>query len=145
MPIVSDICELTIAGANPNEDIKNACKKTNTKLIPSPESMQPYFDVADMVLVPIFDGGGMKVKVAEAMSYNLPVVLTTHGNIGYKIIDYKTGFIADKPEDFASRIRYYWNMSVEKKEEFLDKEWELYKDNYSLEAICNVVNKLLKN
>ena len=63
----------------------------------------------------------------------------------YKIIDYETGFIADKPEDFASRIRYYWNMSVEKKEEFLDKEWELYKDNYSLEAICNVVNKLLKN
>lgn len=145
MPIVSDICELTIAGANPNEDIKNACKKTNTKLIPSPESMKPYFDAADMVLVPIFDGGGMKVKVAEAMSYNLPVVLTSHGNIGYKIIDYETGFIADKPEDFASRIRYYWNMSVEKKEEFLDKEWELYKDNYSLEAICNVVNKLLKN
>ena len=61
MPKVSDICELTIAGANPNNDITNACKETNTLLVASPESMKPYFEAADMVLVPIFDGGGMKV------------------------------------------------------------------------------------
>ena len=87
MPKVSDICELTIAGAKPNDEITNACRDTNTLLVASPESMKPYFEAAYMVLVPIFDGGGMKVKVAEAMSYNLPVVTTSHGKIGYKIID----------------------------------------------------------
>ena len=145
MPKVSDICELTIAGANPNNDITNACKETNTLLVASPESMKPYFEAADMVLVPIFDGGGMKVKVAEAMSYNLPVVTTSHGKIGYKIVDHETGFIADNPSDFAEKIREYWAMTPEKKDKFLDKEWNLYRENYSLEAICAMTQKLLEN
>ena len=87
----------------------------------------------------------MKVKVAEAMSYNLPIVTTSHGKIGYKIVDRETGFIADNPNDFAEKIREYWTMTPEKKDEFLDKEWNLYRENYSLEAICAMTQKLLEN
>lgn len=145
MPKVSDICELTIAGAKPNDEIMSACRKTDASLVASPESMRPYFEAADMVLVPIFDGGGMKVKIAEAMSYNLPIVTTLHGKIGYKIVDHETGFIADNPKGFSERIREYWAMSLEEKDEFLNREWDLYKENYSLEAICDMIEKLLRN
>lgn len=145
MPKVSDICELTIAGAKPNDEIMSACRKTDASLVASPESMRPYFEAADMVLVPIFDGGGMKVKIAEAMSYNLPIVTTLHGKIGYKIVDHETGFIADNPKGFSERIREYWAMSLEEKDEFLNREWDLYKENYSLEAICDMIKKLLRN
>lgn len=144
MPKVSDICELTIAGAKPNDEITNACRETNTLLVASPKSMKPYFEAADMVLVPIFDGGGMKVKVAEAMSYNLPIVTTSHGKIGYKIVDHKNGFIADDPIGFAERIREYFEMSLEDKEIFLNDEWDLYKKNYSLEAIYAMIQKILE-
>lgn len=145
MPKVSDICELTIAGAKPNDEIMSACRKTDASLVASPESMRPYFEAADMVLVPIFDGGGMKVKIAEAMSYNLPIVTTLHGKIGYKIVDHETGFIADNPKGFSERIREYWAMSLEEKDEFLNREWDLYKENYSFEAICDMIEKLLRN
>ena len=36
-------------------------------------------------------------------------------------------------------------MTPEKKDEFLDKEWNLYRENYSLEAICAMTQKLLEN
>lgn len=142
-PKVADICTLTIAGAKPNDEIRNACKKKNAILVESPESMKPYFESADMVLVPIFGGGGMKVKIAEAMSYNLPVVTTSHGKIGYTITDHKNGFISDTPEGFASGIREFYFMNPEEKVRFLDEEWKLYEQNYSLEAICEVLQNII--
>lgn len=145
IPRISDFCELTIAGSNPNDEITNVCKEKGIALVASPETMKPYFEAADMVIVPIFDGSGMKVKIAEAMSYNLPIVTTSHGKIGYKIVDHETGFISDDSNGFAERIREYWTMSPEKKYQFLDREWNLYKENYSLEAICKMVESLLEN
>lgn len=143
-PRVADICRLTIAGANPNDEIRDACKKKNAVLVESPESMKPYFETADMVLVPIFEGGGMKVKIAEAMSYNLPVITTSHGKIGYKIVNHINGFIFDTPDGFASGIREFYLMNQEERKQFLDEEWKLYEQNYSLEAICEVLQKVIE-
>ncbi len=144
LPKVTDICRLTIAGANPNDEIRDVCKKKNAVLVESPESMKPYFETADMVLVSIFEGGGMKVKIAEAMSYNLPVVTTSHGKIGYKIVNHKNGFISDTPDGFASGIREFYLMNQEERKQFLDEEWKLYEQNYSLEAICEVLQKVIE-
>ena len=48
-PRVADICRLTIAGAKPNNEIRDACKKKDAVLVESPESMKPYFETADLI------------------------------------------------------------------------------------------------
>lgn len=133
-PAVKSICDLTVAGFRPNEDVKHSCQESGVKLIDSPDDMEPYFNKTEMVLAPIFDGGGMKVKIAEALSYGLPVVTTNHGNIGYELVDHKNAFIANTAEEFVKAIQDYYNMSEEVRAEFLNASWFNYKKKFSLNA-----------
>jgi glycosyltransferase involved in cell wall biosynthesis len=46
------------------------------------DKLQPYLLAADVFINPVSEGGGIKVKTMEALSYNLPVVSTTHSARG---------------------------------------------------------------
>jgi polysaccharide biosynthesis protein PslH len=46
------------------------------------DAIAPYFAGADLMLNPVTIGGGVKVKVLEALSYGLPVVSYANGAIG---------------------------------------------------------------
>lgn len=144
-PRVKNICNITVAGFKPNDTVKQLCFQQGVNLIDSPESMQPYFEQADMVLAPIFDGGGMKVKIAEAMSYGLPVVTTSHGAIGYAIQDHINAYIADAEEDFANAIRDYYGLNEEHRKSLLENSWKLYVNRYSLSAIRNLCQDIIES
>lgn len=95
---------LTIAGANPNDRLKKVISKIkNVCLVDTPEDMRPYFDSAYAYIAPIFDGAGMKVKVAEAFSHGLPVIGTTHAFIGYENVE-NGKFVADTSQEFVEQI-----------------------------------------
>lgn len=143
-PFVKDIVDVTIAGYKPNDDLKRKCKENGIKLVDTPETMRPLFEDAEMICAPIFEGGGMKVKIAEAMSYGLPIITTEHGAIGYDLVDGENSFIADTAEDFVSAIRKYVNMTNEEKAKFLKNEWECYCKNYSLLAIQERMAELVE-
>lgn len=144
-PKVKDICELTLAGSSPSDEIKKLCDLENIQIIESPKTMVPYFKDADMILAPVFSGAGMKVKIAEAMSYGLPVVTTEHGAIGYKIENGINGYICKDEKTFAEAIRKYFNMNVAERTKFLMAERNLYEENYSLNAIKNAVHKIVSD
>jgi glycosyltransferase involved in cell wall biosynthesis len=46
------------------------------------DDIVPYFKAADVFLNPIIDGGGIKIKLVDALSYNRNVVSTVNGAIG---------------------------------------------------------------
>lgn len=52
----------------------------------SPADMDRVFCEADIYLSPVTSGSGMKTKVAEALSYGLPVIATSHSLIGYEAV-----------------------------------------------------------
>jgi len=81
---------LLVAGRKPDPEMVSLCGETeNCMLVNSPESIEPYFKTAKLYVAPIFSGAGMKVKVAEALSYGLHVVGTHHALIGYEeAVDY---------------------------------------------------------
>ncbi len=143
-PAVKDICDLTIAGFRPNEQIKQCCHESKVRLVDSPEDMKPYFHESEMVLAPIFDGGGMKVKIAEALSYALPVITTNHGNIGYDLVDHETGFIANTAQEFISDIQFYYGLSDEERAVFLQNSWKNYTEKFSLNAAVQRCDKIIK-
>lgn len=47
------------------------------------DSLEPFYREADFVLAPIISGGGMKVKIAEAMMYGKVIVGTSEAFEGY--------------------------------------------------------------
>lgn len=54
-----------------------------------------------LAIVPLFVGGGTRIKIAEAFSRKCPVVSTRLGAYGYEVSDGRELLLADVPDEFA--------------------------------------------
>jgi glycosyltransferase involved in cell wall biosynthesis len=63
--------------------------------------LQPYLENAGVMIVPLRAGGGMRVKILNALSQAMPIVSTTIGCEGIEVEAGRHLFIADTPEEFA--------------------------------------------
>lgn len=69
----------------------------------------PYIAGSACLIVPLRSGGGMRVKILEALARGIPVVSTT---IGYEGIDLIAGehlLVADTAEEFAASVTQLLN------------------------------------
>ncbi|AIN65342.1 glycosyltransferase [Providencia stuartii] len=88
-------CEFLIVGRNAkrlnlfSEKSKNISIHSDVQY----SELQKIYLNSHIVLCPVDDGGGMKTKIAEAMSFKLPVVCTTHSAIGYDSVIGQTNLI----------------------------------------------------
>lgn len=103
----------------------------NVCIIGAVESVEEWYQRCTFVVAPIFDGSGMKTKVAEALMYGKPVVGTREAFIGYEPVAERAGYVCDTPEDFAAAV----NSIHSRKRVFDSRELEaLYASRYSYEA-----------
>ncbi len=68
------------------------------------EDVQPYLENAGVFVVPLRAGGGMRVKILNALAQGLPIVTTTLGCEGIAVEHGVHALIADTPQDFASAV-----------------------------------------
>ena len=61
-----------------------------------------YYSKVSCSIVPIFNDGGTKTKLIEALAYGIPVVTSSMASKSFQ--QYETVFIADKPVSFANSI-----------------------------------------
>ena len=66
------------------------------------DDLAPWYNRARFVIAPIFDGSGMKTKVAEALMHGKKVVGTPEAFSGYEDSANVAGWICKSPEDFIS-------------------------------------------
>ncbi|MDM5264386.1 glycosyltransferase [Sulfurovum sp. XTW-4] len=94
---------LDIVGRDPSKAfIKKINKYSNVDLHRNVPSVEEYYLRADIVLMPIRRGSGINIKVLEALSYGIPIVMTSFAKRGYDGLDFIPG--ADKAESFAANI-----------------------------------------
>jgi glycosyltransferase involved in cell wall biosynthesis len=84
-----DVCELApnarfvIAGADPPQRLRQRAEEfTNVELTGYVDSLEPYYAAADVMVVPLFTGAGVKFKTIDAMLRGIPVVSTPVGAEG---------------------------------------------------------------
>lgn len=65
------------------------------------EDPLPYLRDSSMMAVPLLSGGGMRVKILNAMSQGIPMVTTTVGCEGIAAQNGEDILIADEPQAFA--------------------------------------------
>lgn len=65
------------------------------------EDVNPYLEQAAVMVIPLWAGGGMRVKILNAMAQGLPIVSTSLGCEGIAVEDRRHILIADTPEQFA--------------------------------------------
>lgn len=78
-PIIKSQVEnvkLYIVGRDPINEIK---KIENEDIIVTGEvdSVEKYYEIADLVIVPVLSGGGIKTKLIEAAAYKKPIIATS--------------------------------------------------------------------
>lgn len=95
--------KLVLAGRGMPERFKKLASDTVTIIDNVPNSAEFYHDYGIM-LVPLWSGSGLRIKLVEGLAYGKPIITTT---IGAEGINYKKNqdlMIADSEKTFADNI-----------------------------------------
>lgn len=95
------------------------------------EDVAAWYREALFVIAPIFDGSGMKTKVAEALMYGKKVVGTAEAFSGYEEVASKIGWCCHDATSFADSISAA-QQSINL--QFDPEMRKIYEERYSLEA-----------
>ena len=97
---------------------------------------------ADFMVIPIFKGGGMKVKTCEALMYGKNIIGTTEAFEGYEIDPNKVGVVCNTKEEFIKVINSHCSVKIERFNEY-SREYFLKK--YSFQVTLKQFEQLLAN
>lgn len=116
-------------------------------IIGSVEKLEPYYLDTDIVIGPLFDGGGMKTKSIEAMSYGKIYVATKESLVGCwdemdDTIRNKIVFRSDDAKEWISIISGLVDSEIRK---FNEPEYRLFLKKFSYEAMKVQLAELLKD
>lgn len=97
---------LTIIGKNPPQDFQQAARRSpqSVRVTGYVECLDPFFEAAAAVVIPVRAGGGMRVRILEAFARGLPVVTTTVGLEGIDAISGRDVLVADGASEFADAV-----------------------------------------
>ncbi|HWP35155.1 MAG TPA: glycosyltransferase [Thermodesulfobacteriota bacterium] len=96
---------LTVVGADPFPDLLRAARADDRiRVAGRVDDVRPYYERAAVVVCPVLDGGGTRLKVLEAMAMARPVVSTSLGCEGLALEAGRHYLRADTPEEFAAQI-----------------------------------------
>lgn len=101
-PILPDDTTLSIVGKNPGKKI-TWLETDRIKVYANVKSTEEFIQNADVFVCPILSGGGINIKILEALSYGIPIAATSHSLRGYPEDICISGF--DSPELMAKEIQ----------------------------------------
>jgi len=100
----SDASVLHIVGGNPTPAIQAAHDGKNIYVHGFVKDLAPLLAQTDFMIVPLLSGGGVRVKIIEAMSRGLPVLSTSKGCEGLEAVHGESIWIADGAEEFGEAL-----------------------------------------
>lgn len=95
---------LRIVGSSAPPEVL-ALSDSAIEVVPDAPSVEPHLAAAAVVVAPVRTGGGMRMKVLQALAAGKAVVTTGRGSEGFDCFDEKPPLaIADEAGDFAAAI-----------------------------------------
>jgi len=96
--------KLTIVGRAPSRSIDKLGKQHNIRVTGFVPDSRPYFEKAEVFIVPLLSGSGTRLKILEAMAMGKAIVSTSIGAEGIEYTHEKNIVIANDAEQFAESI-----------------------------------------
>ncbi len=117
-------------------------KPVGVTCISKVSSIVPHLQRAKVAVVPIFHGSGTRLKVLEALACSIPIVSTTLGVEGIKVIPGQSVLIADSSESFAQSIIELLSNNI-KRERLSQNGLSVLINDYSFEVNTNRIQKIV--
>lgn len=103
----------------------------NVEVVGVVDSLAEWYLNAHFVIAPIFDGSGMKTKVAEALMYGKKIIGTAEAFSGYEEVTDRVGVVCNDADEFIRAIADINKMELA---DFDQDLRYIYEKNYSFEA-----------
>ncbi|MEA2337544.1 MAG: polysaccharide biosynthesis protein PslH [Thermoanaerobaculia bacterium] len=95
---------LSIAGSSAPTWLRDRAREQNIEFLGQVEDAHAFMQRMSVIIAPLFAGGGMRIKVLEAMSLARPVVATTLGAGGLDVQHDRDILIANDAPSFAESV-----------------------------------------
>jgi hypothetical protein len=120
---------LTVAGNN--MDKADLSRNDKLRVIGYVENIDEYMQNADFMILPIFQGSGMKVKTCEALMHGKNIIGTREAFEGYEVDFAKVGACCETAEEFIEAINEFAKIFTNKFNEYSRK---IFLEKYSNEV-----------
>lgn len=128
-----------IAGKDPSKEIIDLVKSNNDVLLfPNVPSMSPLYEISDLVIVPLFNPAGIKLKLIEALKYKRKVAARPEALLGAGLEDIVPS--ATEPEEFAKKC-----IDILKGRINYDIVWKKFDEIYDNEEIIKKFRGIIGN
>ena len=123
-------------------------KEDNSELLQGIEvvsdapSLAPYFEEADVMILPIFSGSGMKVKTCECLMYGKNIVATDEALEGYHVEGDEIGGRCNSAEEFIQTLQA---MTEHPRTRWNQYSREIFLKRYSLQAVEDLFTHILND
>ena len=122
-------------------------KKDEPKLLKDIEvvsdapSLAPYLAEADVMILPIFAGSGMKVKTCECLMYGKNILGTNETFEGYEV-DYKqVGGLCNTAEEFVAALQ---DIAANPRPRWNSYSRKMFMEKYSIDAQKEMFGRFMK-
>lgn len=138
-------CRLLLVGRNPTQYMLDAAKQEPGIVITgSVADVRPYLAAATLMVVPLLQGGGTRLKILEAFAAGCPVVSTAKGAEGLAVEDGEHLLIRNGIEGIVEGVCQLWS-EPSLRETLTSAAYELVQAEYSWEAVGRRVEKAVEN
>ncbi len=130
---------LTVIGKG-MEKYSDDYNSSNIQVLGYVEDVTQYYQMCNIVLTPIFSGAGMKVKVAEALSFGKIILGTEFSFVGYEKQDGIEEFLicAETSEEYIELLQSTYPSYCNNSKNYFD-------NNYSSQNNNDKIKKLLSD
>ncbi len=135
---------VVVVGFGANPSLAPLAAMPEVELVGHVPDVTPYYDAADVVIVPLRAGGGTRIKILEAFAYGRPVVSTPQGCEGIPACDGNHLLLAHTVQDLAEQCLRLLNDRT-LAERLVENATVLVRDHFTLDALqvadpCNPLN-----
>jgi polysaccharide biosynthesis protein PslH len=145
LKIIYPDCYLLLVGRNPTQQMEEAAQNDSGIIVTGQvPDIRSYLAAASVVVVPLLEGGGTRLKILEAFAAGRPVVSTSKGAEGLRVTDEEHLLIRDKTEEIVAGVCQLWSDdSLGKK--LAAAAYEVVKAEYSWQAVGCKVDKAIED
>jgi glycosyltransferase involved in cell wall biosynthesis len=133
--------QVHIAGKRMPPYLQRYAECEGVNMHPDVPSAADFLRAHEILVVPLLSGGGMRLKIVEAMALGIPIVSTRVGAEGVAVQHGESIMFADTPEEFQTAI-YALRTTPELKERIIRNAREIALREYSWESVATRLERL---